>query len=189
MYSVYIPFVRCIDSMVKMRFKPHSQERYMSMANFPKYEASLTVKDNAGRPSVVSFYVPFATAQAYWAAADKAARDATTIGVFFTKLMACVDGVEVSRQVTLIDETDPFSLPASGVVRGNKIVIAGTGGGKPYIVSLPTRKASSYTLKPNSIDIDIEAVGAFATFVDAIGATAVDSNGNSINVTKAYLND
>lgn len=159
------------------------------MANFPRYLASITVKDNANRPSTASWFVPFATAQTYWAAADKAARDATAIGLLFQKALACMEGVEVSRQVTLIDETDPYALPASGVVRGNKIEVAGTGGGKPYIMSLPTRKAASYTLKANSIDIDITAPGDFATYLTALEATAVDSNGNSINITKAYLND
>lgn len=159
------------------------------MANYPRWFATVNLRDNANRPSSVQFYVPEATAKLYFAAADKTARDATAIGQLFTKLLTTTEMAVESVSVSIVDETAPVVLPASGVVRGNKIVMNGLTGPDAFTISIPGRKAASYTLKTNSIDIDIEADGDFKTFMQAMEGACLGRGGLAVDIQEAYLND
>lgn len=159
------------------------------MANYPKWFASMTLRDYANRPSVVAIRVPEATAKLYMAAADKAARDATAIGLYFAGLLTVTEMVEESRSVYVMDETAPVTLPATGVVRGNKAVMLGETGAEGYRLSIPGRDASSYTLKTNSIEVDINADGAFKDFIALLETVALGVGGLSVSITEAILND
>lgn len=161
------------------------------MANFPVYEVGVTVRDGAGRDSVISMYVPLATFQAYAAAADKAARDATAVGGLLSKAVAATGGAEVKRYASIADITDPVTLPDEDILRGNKIVIGYRSGGRAFTMTLPCRTGlvADYTQKPDSIEIDITAAGDLATFITAFNAAAVSISGSSVVVDKAYVND
>lgn len=161
------------------------------MANFPQYLASVTVRDGAGRDGVVQLYVPLASGQAYWAAADKAARDATAVGQLLSKAVAATGGVEVQRSVSLMDITDPVTLPDEDILRGNKVVIGYRSSGRAFTLTLPCRTGdvADYTQKPDSIEIDIDAAGDLKTFIQAMEATALSITGSSVDVVKAYVND
>lgn len=159
------------------------------MANYERAVASVTVVDGANRPSVVQVYVPLATAKLFWAAADKAARDATAIGVLFAKLAAVTAGVIQSTSVTLIDETAPISIPAETVLRGNKLVLALASGTDVYRLSIPARDATAYTPKADSIEVDFAAAGDLADFISQLETVSIGKNGLSQDVIKAYVND
>lgn len=159
------------------------------MANYPRWMASITLMDNAERKSVVEFYVPEATAKLYFAAADKTARDTTALGVLFSDIQACTEMNLVQQMVSVVDELAPVTIPASGVVRGNKVVLAGQTGPNPFLVTIPGRDSTAYTLKTNSIEIDIEADGALKTLIQQIQTICVGIHGESVDIQKAYLND
>lgn len=160
------------------------------MANYPKWFASMTLRDNADRTSIWQIRVPEATAKLYFAAADKAARDATAIGLLFAQVLLCTDMVLESQGVTVLDETAPLTLPASGVARGNKIVLLGEAGPDPWKLTIPGRKASAFTLKTNSVEIDIDEAGALNSLIALIMTTGIGTNnGLAINVLEGMIND
>lgn len=159
------------------------------MAIFNSWFATVTVKDGANRDSIISINVPAATAQAYLAAADDAARAASTVGALLTAAVAATGGAEVKRSVSIESITDPVTIPAEEVLRGNKVVLGVASGGANFTMTLPCRDASKYTPKPDSIEIDIDANGPLKTFIGLYNAGAVSVRGSSVRVTKAYVND
>lgn len=159
------------------------------MANYPRWLASMTLRDYAERDSVFQVYVPEATAKLYFAANDKAARDATAIGTMFAALLDCTQMEEVQRAVTVIDEKAPVPSAADGVARGNKIVMYGQTGPDGWTQSIPGRDPAAYTLKTNSIEIDIEAAGYFKTFYESLQTVCVGKGGLAIDVQSAAIND
>lgn len=159
------------------------------MANYPRWLASMTLRDYAERDSVWQVYVPEATAKLYFAANDKAARDATAIGTLFGYLLTVSKMKEVQRAVTVIDETAPVATVDEGVLRGNKIVMYGQTGPDGWTLSVPGRDDTAYTLKTNSFEIDIEAAGDFKTFYEAVETTCLGKGGVAIVVQAAALND
>lgn len=159
------------------------------MANYPRWLASVTLRDYALRDSVFQVYVPEATAKAYFAAADKAARDATTIGGLMTALSTVSKMKEVQRSVTIIDETAPVADADTGVARGNKIVMYGQAGPDGWTLTIPGRDETAYTLKTDSIEIDVDADGDLKTFIQVLTVCAIGKNGYSIDVQSAAIND
>ena len=159
------------------------------MANYPTWYCSLTVRDGAQRPSTITFRVPEATAKLYFAAADKAARDATAIGLLFDGFLTCTEGVEEARSVTVRDEQAPVTFPLDSVLRGNKIVVGYHTGAEDNLISIPARDATAYTQKADSIEIDISAAGDFADWITLFEASALGPTGLAVDVFKAYLND
>jgi len=159
------------------------------MANYPQWYMSMTLRDYANRSSVVKIRIPEATAKLYFAAADKAARDATAVGLLFGALLTVTEMVEESRSCYVQDETSPVTLPATGIVRGNKAVLLGETGSEGFRLSIPGRDPASYTLKTNSIEIDIEAAGDFKDFIALLEAAALGVGGLSVAITEAVLND
>jgi hypothetical protein len=159
------------------------------MANYERWTASLTVRDGANRPSTMQWYVPKATAQLYFAAADKSARDATAIGILFAKALAVTAGAEETRSVTVVDESAPVTIPSETVLRGNKLVIGFAAEADQYQQTVPARDATAYTPKADSIEVDFAASGDLADYITAFQATAIGKNGGSVTVNKAYVND
>ncbi len=159
------------------------------MANFPTWFCSLTVRDGAQRPSTITFRVPEATAKLYFAAVDKAARDATAIGLLLDGFLTLTSGVEESRSVTVRDEQAPVTFPDEAVLRGNKIVVGYHTGAEDNKITIPARDGTAYTQKEDSIEIDITAAGDFADWVTLFEAAALGPTGLAVDVFKAYLND
>ncbi len=159
------------------------------MANYPEWYAEMTVMDGVQRTSTMSFRVPEATAKLYVAAADKAARDATAIGVFFAALLETTLCAEVSRRVYVIDKNMPVGAVDDTVLRGNKIVVGYQSGAGNFTFTIPGRDGTSYTQKPDEPEIDITASGDFKTFYESFETVCLGPNGIAVDVTKAYLND
>lgn len=159
------------------------------MANIEKWVMQITLKDGVKRDSSMAFYVPAATAKAYCAAADKAARDATVIGTMFADILACTQMTEVARRVYVEDQTDPVPAVADTILRGNKIVVQASAGGTPLTFTIPGRDPSSYTQDADHLTINIGSAGDFKTLIDAIAANCISVHGDSITVVGAYLND
>lgn len=159
------------------------------MANFPGWTASITLRDGADRPSTVQFYVPEATAKLYFAAADKAARDATAIGLLFAAVLTLTGMVEESRSVQVTDITSPYTIPAETVLRGNKLVLGYLSGARSFTISFPGRDTTAYTPKADSIEVDFEDAGDLADFITLFESTALGITGLAVSVNKAYVND
>jgi len=159
------------------------------LANYPTWVASLTVRDGAQRASTIQFRVPEVTAKLYFAAVDKAARDATAIGLLFAAFLTLTSGVEQMRSVTVMDETAPVTYPAEAILRGNKIVVGYHSGAQDPKITVPARDATAYTQKEDSIEIDITAAGDFADWITLFESTALGPQGLAVEVFKAYLND
>lgn len=159
------------------------------MANYPHWVMQITLQDGVGRDSVMAFYVPEATAKLYFAAADKAARDATAIGVLFGKILAVTECQEVARRVYVEDLTSPLSALDDDILRGNKIVVHAQAGADPLTFTVPGRDATSYTQNSDKVTIDISAAGDFKTFYEGVQSVCISRHGESINVLAANLND
>jgi hypothetical protein len=158
------------------------------MANFERAKAFITFKDGANRTSTVEWNVPLATARAYWAAANKGARDATAIGLLFAAAALCSLLVVERTGVYLEDQESPITLPAKTALRGNKIVTGFLSNAKNYTFTLPGRDPTKYT--PSSgITIDFEAEGDYADFLALFQSTCISDNGGPVTVMEAYVND
>jgi hypothetical protein len=158
------------------------------MANFERAKAYMTWKDGANRSTTTEFYVPLATARTFWAAANKAARDATAIGLLFAAAAQCSLLTLERTGVYLEDQESPITLPAKTALRGNKIVTGFLSNAKNYTFTLPGRDPTAYT--PGSgITIDFEAAGDYADFLTLFESTCISDNGGPVLVMEAYVND
>lgn len=159
------------------------------MADFERWQVSLTVIDGANRASTIQYYVPEATAKLYFAAADLAARAATAIGLLNAAIMTVTSAARATTTVSVTDEIAPVTLPAETVLRGNKLVLALQGGTDIYRLTIPARDATAYTPKADSIEVDFAETGDLATMIGLLESTAIAKNGQSVKVIKAYVND
>lgn len=159
------------------------------MAAYEEAYAEITTIDGVNRTSTTTWRVPIATAKTYLAAADRAARDATAIGLLFAAFLQCTLSSMQSRRVYILDKDAPIAPIADTVLRGNKLVVGYESGGKNYTFTIPARDGTAYTQNPNEPTVDITAAGDFADFITALESTVVGPNNIAVDVTKAYLND
>ncbi len=159
------------------------------MANYPKWYAEIGLRDGVLRNSRMVFRVPEATAKLYFAAADKAARDATAIGGLLTACLTVTQMTETYRKVWVEDETAPVTTLADTILRGNKVTVGYESGADNFVFTIPARDASAYTQNADQLSIDIEAAGDFKTFYELVETVCIGPTGLSLNVTKAYIND
>lgn len=159
------------------------------MANYPTWVAEIGLRDGVKRDSIMSFRVPEATAKLYMAAVDKAARDATAIGLLLSAVLTVSLCAERYRRVYVEDKTAPVTNPADTVLRGNKVVVGYQSGPGNYTFTIPGRDPSAYTQNADEVTIDISATGEFADFLALVASTALGPTGLSVAATEAYLND
>jgi len=159
------------------------------MAQYPSWVAEIGLMDGVGRASSVSFRVPSATAQAYFAAADKAARDATAIGLLLTAVKTLTLMTEVYRKVYVQDLEKPIGAIADTILRGNKFTIGYESGIGTYSFTIPGRDESSYVQNADALSIDFAADSDLADFITLFESTCVGPNGVAVSVNKAYIND
>lgn len=159
------------------------------MAFFIRPYATVTLRDGIGRESVWQAYVSQATAQAYAAAADSAARAATALGILFTKLAAVTDMEVISKGIGYMEVNDAPGDPADSVLRGNKLQFFFQGSGRSFTFTVPGRKASAYTQQTNSLEIALDTPTAMSDFVDAFNTNCKDINGSSVTVMSAQIVD
>lgn len=159
------------------------------MANYPSWVAEIGLIDGVTRHSTMSFRVPEATAKTYMAAADKAARDATAIGLLLSACLTVTSMEETYRRVYVEDLNSPVGDVADTILRGNKIVVGYQSGPGNFTFTIPGRDGTAYTQQADKVSLDLSATDAFTDFISLVESTALGPGGLAISVTKAYLND
>lgn len=159
------------------------------MAEFDRWEISITTVDGVGRPMVFQSFVAEDDAQDYLSQADSAGRAGTALGDFIAKYLLTQDGAFVQSSVGLAVVNDPVSNPADTVLRGNKILVHTRAGGRGLVFTIPARKTSAYTQEVDSLKIDITAAGALKNFLTSYALVATDMFGNSVTPMSAEIVD
>ncbi len=159
------------------------------MALFTRYLLSVTLRDGVKRDSVVSFYVKDTEAQFYFDAADAAGRAATGIGILATRIEAMSDMVLVNVAVSIEDFTDPVTLPAVTVLRGNKLAFSMRAGGRGLTTTIPGRKAAAFVQGTNSLEVSLTTPTAMSNYVASVAAEVVDQFGNAAVITDGSVVD
>lgn len=159
------------------------------MAEFIRAVVSITTMDGVLRPSVTSYYVALADAQAYWAAADDAARAATDVGLLISRYLAMTDAAFVSSNVGFEAINDPVTNPGDTVLRGNKLSFSARSGGRGLVTTIPARKTGTFTQSTDSLQISLTTPAAMAFFVTAVNNTVKDAFGNDVTLVAGSVVD
>lgn len=166
------------------------------MAEQMAYYAQLTLGDRAKKITTFEVRVSAADAQAWFAAANEAARDATDVGVLLDAVFAVVGSSQYkAKSVVGRAENDAFVYPSGEgeTYNSNKINVSysTTLGGLPrnLQVTIPQRDPSSYELESNGINIVLNDADEIAALVTALEATALSPYGTAITVTEMTVND
>lgn len=159
------------------------------MAEVSRYLLSITAIDGVNRTSVIQYYVSAADGKAYVAAADAAARAASNVGL----LILAVDGMTEMEliQWSLAAEfaqDSPGPMPDT-ILRGNKLSFTLRSGGRNLTSTIPGRDPASYTQAVDSLNVDLTAPPAMATFITAVNATVKDNFGNAVVATRGKVDD
>jgi len=150
---------------------------------------SVSILDGVGRTSVWQAYITLAEAQAYVAAANQAARDATAVGVLVAKLTAIINGAIAATSVCLsVVNTAPGNV-ADTVLRGDKWEFFFQADGRNYVFTVPTRDDAAMTQSPNSLGIALDDPTAMADFVSQYNTVARSINGGAVEIVKAVIVD
>lgn len=159
------------------------------MAVFTRYILSVDFIDGVERHSIASYYVKAIEAQAYFAAANLAARQASALGVFAAKVEAMSLMFPVSVSVSIEDVTDPVVIPAVDVLRGNKLAFSMRSGGRGLTTTIPGRDPASYTQGANSLTVELTSPTAMDNYVLAVGGHVVDQFANSVSIIEGKVVD
>lgn len=126
------------------------------------------------------------SAQSYVAAADAAARAATTVGVLIAKASDLTNGVFLSADVKYGEIEDTAVAPdiSDGVFRFDKFAFKYDAGLKNYQVSIPGRDMGAVTLESDGISLLLTDGAAVQDFVDALTAIGLGDNGHVIDAVK-----
>lgn len=159
------------------------------MAEFLRWQVSITTMDGVLRPSVNTFNIDQADAQEYVDAADDAARAASNVGDVIAKFLAMTDGSFVKAEVGISVVNDPVTNPADSVLRGNKLLFHCRAGGRGLVFEVPSRKVASYTQSVDSRQVSITVPTAMSNFVGAVNSFVRDMFGNIFTVVSAEIVD
>jgi hypothetical protein len=148
---------------------------------------NMTFVDSAERRSTISPYVKENDAQAFVAAADEAARDATELGLMAAAFAELSEMTLEQRYVSYGDKYNTAPpAPNSGIYRGNKLTIHYRGSGRGFVITIPGRDDANLSLNGVNADISVGDLGDLVTILENV---AVDINGGAITVTSADVND
>lgn len=165
-------------------------ERSRNMAFVPVYRVHIGGLDGVLRTWSIDMYVTEDAAQLYFAAADAAARAATSVGVLMTKAIAMQSGFVTEKSVTLAEINDaPVTNPGDSVLRGNKLNFGIHAGIKNSSFTIPCRATLSYTQKEDSLDCELDTPTPMSDFVAAYEAVGVNSYGDAATITRATVVD
>jgi len=159
------------------------------LAEFIRYQVSVTTMDGVERPAVFQVFVSEADAKDYLDAIDDAARAATEVGILITRYLAMQDGAFVKTSVGIELLNDPVTVPANTVLRGNKLLFHIRSGGRGLTNSISARKAAAFTQTGHELDIDLAAPAAMLNFVAQYNAVVVDMFGNPVTILKGEVVD
>lgn len=146
------------------------------MAEVTTYWAYVSVKDSAKKLTRVAMRVSQTDAQAYVAAADEAARDATKVGLLIDSVANLTLTGPLNYYAKGLDTenlNDGFVQPAgnAGVYNSNKLNVAyqtnigGTPKNRQF--TIPQRDPTTFATESNGINVNIGA-GASAEIQDLI---------------------
>lgn len=159
------------------------------MAEVSRYLLSISLIDGVNRTSVVQYYVSPTDGKAYVAAADAAARAATSVGALILAVTEMTDMQPLSWALTAEFEQDsPGPIP-DDILRGNKLSFTLRSGGRNITTTIPGRKTSAYTQAVDSLNVALDTPTAMDNFVTAVNATVKDLFGNAVIVTKGKVDD
>lgn len=145
----------------------------------------------SGQPQVSNFStrVKTVSATAYFAAADEAARAATTIGALIIATNALCKGVPKSWGVGLA-VVDLAAVPPSAGADAyafDKFAVSLLAAGENSQVTIPARKMSAVTIETNGIDVELADGAAVEDFVSALETVGVDEDLNNETVQRMFV--
>lgn len=143
-------------------------------------EAYISVVDSRNKKSVHAIGISNAAAKAYVAAADEAARAATTIGIYFTRVIALTLGAPAERGVRYNTKDDALVIPAvdDEIFNFDKLTVGWSTGLKNYTTTIPARDMAAVEVVGRNGDIDM-ATGAAQDWIQAFLDVAVDDAGTA----------
>lgn len=166
------------------------------MAEVMAYFAQLTLGDRAKKVTTWEMRVSAANAQAWFAAANQAARDATDAGSLLDAVFDVVGSSQyISKNVVGKAMNDAYVWPTgeAEVYNSNKINVSysTTLGGLPQNlqVTIPQRDPSSYELESNGINIVLTDGDEIELLVGELESTALSKYGTAIVVQEMTVND
>jgi len=166
------------------------------MAEQMYYEGQLTLGDRAKKFATFAMRVIAADAQAWFAAANQAGRDATDVGLLLDAVFDVVGSAQYfSKNVVGKAMNDAFVFPSGEgeTYNSNKINVSysTTNGGLPrnLQVTIPQRDPSSYELESNGINIVLDDGDEIANLVTQLETTGLSPYGTAITVTEMTVND
>lgn len=166
------------------------------MAEQMYYEAQLSLGDRAKKMATFAMRVSAADAQAWFAAANTAARDATNAGLLLDAVFDVVMSSQYfSKNVVGKAMNDAFVYPSgeAEAYNSNKINVSysTTLGGLPrnLQVTIPQRDATSYELESNGINIVLTDGDEIEDLVTVMETTGLSPYGTAITVTEMTVND
>jgi len=156
---------------------------------FSTWMSDVNAKSKTNKVASVSYYVTAASVTAYNAAADDAARAATTIGALLTTFQDLTLGVTKSVEVgfeyrsnlaapaadTFAFEFDKFLISSRDAVN-NKAVKS----------SIPARKDSAIVIESDGTTVDITQPD-MSDYVTAYNAIVLSDSFNAVNVQRASI--
>lgn len=145
----------------------------------------------SGQPQISTFSsrIKTVSATAYFAAADDAARAATTVGALITATNALTKGVPKSWGVGLavVDLAAVPPSPGADAYAFDKFAVAILAAGENSQLTIPARKMSAVTIETNGIDVELADGAAVADFVDALETVGVDEDLNIETVQRMFV--
>lgn len=154
------------------------------MAFIPSYYAGLTLGSSDQKLGTVRIRVSVADGQAWVAAADQAARDATKVGLLFASIVALTAATVHDYSVQLVAENDTFAFPAAedNVFLFDKLTVGYRAALDRYTITIPARDGTAFEMESNGIDVVLDDADDVADFIAQFEDTALAKNGSAPNV-------
>jgi hypothetical protein len=153
------------------------------------YMSELNPKTKTNKVSTIELICTSASVDAYNAAADDAARAATTIGNFITDTENLTKGVLKDVQVGYAYEQnitppapDTFALDKDKFLFSSRDTV----NSQPVKLSIPARDDSAIVIESDGITIDITQPDA-STWVGHYETIARSRDGNAVNVLRGVI--
>jgi len=153
------------------------------------YMSELNPKTKTNKVSTISIIAKSAVVDSYNAAADDAARAATTLGGFFVALDDLTLGIDKTFEVGYSYEQN-LAPPAADTfaLDKDKFLVSSrdTTNSDPVKLSIPARNDSAIVIESDGVTVDITAPD-MSTFVTAYEAVALSGDLNNIEVLRAVI--
>jgi len=167
------------------------------MAEVPAYYATVSVGDSAKKITTVRLRVDATDGKAYVAAADKAARDATKVGLLqlaLFSLMLSSQYYSFGLDTVMYNDAFAYPDPETNAFNSNKlnVSIKTSVGGLPRNLefTIPQREPSSFEMESNGINVVLVDGGDVQDLCEQIVDTMLSSYGTAVtSVNEITVND